>query len=161
VSVTSITPSNHRADYVKGLRALADILEASPEVPLPYTGSVSEIAINAFLHSKDPRAAIVATVRAFTGVAWDKETRDGKGSDDSYFDMLGSLHGLRLRLTSYRDAVCERVVTGTREVTETVKDPAKLAEVPEIEVTKTVEEVEWRCAPILKPVTVPEGPEAA
>lgn len=154
-------PGDPRAAYAKGLRALAGILEASPGIPLPYHGTDAEIAINAFLHSQDPRAEMAATVRAFSGVTWAKETRDGQGPDDSYFDMTGSLHGIRLRLTAFRDAVCERVVTGTREVTEKVKDPEALAAVPEVEITKTVDEVEWRCSPVLAPAVRPEGGEAA
>ncbi len=56
-----------------------------------------------------------------------------------------------MNLSAFRDDVCERIVTGTHQVTETGKDPEALAAVPEIEVTKTVEDVEWRCGSILAP----------
>jgi hypothetical protein len=48
-----------------------------------------------------------------------------------------------------RNEVCEKVVTGTREVTKEVPDPEALAAVPKVTVTETVEDVEWRCHPIL------------
>ncbi len=44
-----------------------------------------------------------------------------------------------------RAKVCERVVTGTREVTEEVPDP----DAPKVTVTRVVEDVEWRCSSIL------------
>jgi hypothetical protein len=54
-----------------------------------------------------------------------------------------------LHVYARRDQVCERVVTGTETVTRTVKDPAALAEVPEVEVTEEVEIVKWECKPLL------------
>lgn len=48
-----------------------------------------------------------------------------------------------------RGEVCERIVTGTREVTKEVPDPKALAEVPKVTVTETVEDVEWKCTPLL------------
>jgi hypothetical protein len=50
-----------------------------------------------------------------------------------------------------RDLVCERHVTGTKEVTEEVADPEALAAVPKVTVTRTVDVVEWRCDGFLKP----------
>jgi hypothetical protein len=64
------------------------------------------------------------------------------------------VHGLKVKVTTYRDAVCERVVTGTREVTREVRDPDALAAVPTTTVTETVEDVEWVCAPLTAPEQV-------
>jgi hypothetical protein len=164
--VTPITPGEaerqKRAAYIDGLRALADILESNPEVPLPWTGAseYSEIAISDFLHVENPREALAAAARAFRGVKWDKGVRED-ATYGNYFDLTGRLHGLYVRLTANRDAVCERVVTGTREVTETVKDPEALAAVPEIEVTRVVEDVQWACGSVLAPAVTPESPAAA
>ncbi len=60
-----------------------------------------------------------------------------------------------------REEVCERVVTGTREVTESVPDPEAMKEVPIVEVTKTVEDVEWRCRPLLAAEREPAEASAA
>lgn len=147
-----------RAGYIDGLRCLADILEDDDAVPLPYHGDGTAITISAFLNAPDPRAALAAAARAFRGMTWRKDVRESEYGD--YFDLEGELHGLKLVLTAYRDAVCERVVTGTREVTEMVKDPEALAAVPEVEVTRTVETVEWVCGSVLAPAAQ-EGPAAA
>lgn len=150
----SASEAERRAAYVKGLRALAGILEGNEAVPLPYHGAGTEIAINGFLGSDDPRSDLAAAIRAFPGVAWAKGVR-GDEQYGYYLDLTGQLHGLSLRLTAYRDDVCERVVTGTeeREVEEVVQ-PAEVRKV-----TKTVDVVEWRCHPIM--AGRPEGPVAA
>jgi hypothetical protein len=49
--------------------------------------------------------------------------------------------------------VCERVVTGTRLETKEVPDPEALKAVPLVTVTETVEDVEWRCMPLLADLT--------
>jgi hypothetical protein len=142
-----------RAGYITGLRALADILENHPEVPLPHDGTGSEIAINAFLTSDDPRAELAAAARAFP-CAWRKGARDGEYGD--YFDLHGELHGLKLRLTAFREAICTKVVTGTedREVEEVVTPAVTRT------VTKPVPVVEWVCTPVLAPAAQEAGAAA-
>ena len=137
-----------RAEYTKGLRALADAIDGNDDLPLPSQGSISPITIQ-FLHGDDPRAAMGAAARAIP-CNWRKNTWEGS-SGTAYFDLTGELDGLHITLTAFRDTVCERVVTGTREVTRTVKDPEAIAAVPEVEVTETVEDVEWRCGSLLAP----------
>jgi hypothetical protein len=149
----------HRAAYTAGLRALADVLDGHPEVPLPYHGNGCEISVN-FLSGTDPRARMAAAARAFP-CTWHKDAWETPDGSSAYFDLRGELGGLRLKLSAYRSEVCERVVTGTREVTETVPDPEALAAVPEVEVTRVIEDVEWRCHSILAPATEAEGTEAA
>lgn len=136
-----------RAGYIKGLRELADALEGNDSLPLPYTGTGTEICFY-FLSGSDPRAELAAAVRVL-GCTWTKRVTDETSEYPSYLDLDGSLHGLRIKLTALRDAVCERVVTGTREVTDEVPDPEALAKVPVIKVPRIVEEVRWRCGPIL------------
>lgn len=144
----TLTTIDQRARYIDGLRLLASVLESNDEIPLPYDGSGSTMSIH-FLSVADPREQLAAAARAFP-VKWDKHVRESEKYGD-YFDLEGQLAGLKLQLTAYRDDVCRRVVTGTREVTEKVKDPGKLAEVPEIEVTRTVEDVTWECGSLLAP----------
>lgn len=149
------TPSlaERRAAYIAGLRALAEVLEARDEVPLPYDGYTSGITLH-FLGGTDPRSAMAAVARAIP-CTWRKRIMDGK--DVSYFELDGELAGLKLTLSALRDSVCERVVTGTREVTKTVKDPEALAKVPEVEITETVEDVRWECRAILAPAKAEDG----
>jgi hypothetical protein len=134
-----------RAAYTAGLRALADVLDKHDQIPLPHHGNGGAILIM-FLDPADARERMAAAAHAIP-CDWRKNV----SGDGTYFDLHGELDGLRLELTTYRDVVCKRVVTGTHEVTEMVKDPEKLAEVPEIEVTRTVEDVEWDCGSLLAP----------
>jgi len=146
--------SVRRASYIDGLRALADILEDHREVPLPFQGDGTAITISAFLSSADPRADLAAAARAFP-CAWRKDVR-GDDQYGHYFDLAGELHGLKLKLTAYRDAVCTRVVTGTklREVEEVVTPAVTRM------VEKPVEVVQWVCGSVLAPAER-EGTEAA
>lgn len=131
-----------RADYVAGLRALAEVLEQHPEVPLPYNPTQGVISFH-FLFGENPRADMAATVRALP-CRLDKDPRG-----DDYFDLIGRLHGLNVRLVAFRQDVCTRVVVGTREVEEEVPDPDALAQVPTVTQTRLVEDVEWQCTPLL------------
>jgi hypothetical protein len=133
-----------RAGYIDGLRALADVLEEHPEVPLPYEGASTELTFM-FL-TGDMRGDLAATARAIP-CSWRKGGSDATEKYPAYFDMRGELHGLRLHLTAFREAVCTKVVKGTedREVEEVVT-PAVTRKV-----TKPVEIVEWECHSILAP----------
>ena len=131
--MTNPTEQDRRAAYTAGLRQLADILDAHPEVPLPYEGTGKSLGKRIsfyYLGDKDPRAALAAARRAF-GVPMEKND-----SIDSSFSLTGSLAGLHFALTAEREAVCERVVVGTREV--------------------EVEDVEWRCTPLLAADETPD-----
>lgn len=144
-----------RAGYTAGLRALADLLDTHPEVPLPYDGSAVPLTIH-HLYARDPertvREEFQATLRALPG-------RKDKAPDGTYFDVEFELHGLKLTVTAFRDDVCERVVTGTREVTREVPDPDALAAVPTTTITETVEDVTWECRPLLAPAEAYEAVE--
>lgn len=157
MTITPVPADTKRAEYVKGLRELADVLESSPEVPLPFDGNCTAMTFS-FLGGEDPRSEMAAVARAMP-CRLDKHVTE-HDSGTSYFHLRGSLHGLRVELVSFRDAVCERVVTGTREVTEWVKDPQLLKKVPEVEVTKVVEDIEWVCSPLLAQSSAGANPPA-
>lgn len=127
-----------RSEYVAGLRALADLLEQHDIIPLPWAGSGSPMSMN-FLYGGDEKERLIAAMRAIGGT-WQKDVRDGEYSD--YFDATRKLHGLSIKLTAYRDAVCRRVVKGT----ETVDVPAVEAQPAR---TERREIVEWVCEPLL------------
>lgn len=126
-----------------GLRALADMLDANPNLNddsyLQYAfGSLPVYTMN--------RAAVAAFARAAmgAGITVTKHQGDKWAGIDIPF---GSRMGLRVFVE--REEICERIVTGTHEVTEDVPDPEALAAIPKVTVTKVVEDVEWRCRPIL------------
>jgi len=129
-----------RAGYIAGLRRIADALESDPLLLLPYDGTGSEFSV--FTDSRDE---LVRWARVLDGKR-DKEVTD---SDHYAFKLHGVVGSLRVLVYAPRDEVCTRRVVGTREVTEEVPDPEALAAVPTVTVTKTVEDVEWDCGPIL------------
>ena len=142
-----------RAEYIKGLRMLADVLDKHPEVQLPVAGAMrdGQPALFYFDGSPGGLAAMAAARKAFP-CAWSKSFSGG-GEYTDWLNLTGELAGVQIQLYTYRDAVCERVVTGTedREVEEIVQ-PAVTRKV-----TRPVEIVEWVCHPVL----AGEGPVAA
>ncbi len=139
--MSELTPEQQRADYIKGLRLLAGVLAEHPEVPLPYEGNASAMTFH-FLGGVDPKADMAACARALP-------TSFAKNANGQYFDLEGKLAGLKVHLVAFRNQVCERVVVGTHEETVEEKDPEALAKVPVVTKTVTVEDVEWRCSPLL------------
>jgi len=144
-----------RAGYIAGLRLLADLLDANPDLILPRHGQENMPLTWSFMSfaryvDTDPREAMAATEKLIPARPWRKAYRD-EDTPYAMFELSGALAGLHVRLRAYRDAVCTRVVTGTREVTEEVPDPEALARVPVTKVTRIVEDVEWSCHPILAP----------
>lgn len=141
---TGVTPeTGKRAEYIKGLRALADAMEQHPELPIPWQGGQYMPMTFHFLHARDARAEMAAARRAL-GVPMDKKPRE-----DGYFDLAGMLHGLHVTLNAYRKDVCERVVVATREVEIEEPDPQAVPALPKVKRTEVVEDVEWICGPIL------------
>ena len=141
-----MTGPDQRAAYTAGLRQLADILDAHPEVPLPCEGSnptYSRLSFH-FLYSDNVRADMAAARRAL-GVPTEKNDRV-----PGYFNLHGSLHGLHFSMTAYRKDVCERVVVATREVEVEEADPVAVASLPKVKRTVKIEDVEWKCAPLLE-----------
>ena len=133
-----------RTEYIRGLRALADALDNDDTLPLPFPGTTS-CDLSIFTKTK----AEVAAFARLMGKA-DKHVTD---SETYGFKLTGSIHGLCLMIHAPREAVCERVVTGTHEVTREVPDADALAAVPTSTVTETVETVEWICSPLLASVS--------
>lgn len=140
--------ATNRAAYIKGLRDLADAMEAHEEIPLPYGDQV-----RIMWHSSrgDAREGLAAAAQVLPVARWDKEV-SGKLPEGytPWFNLTGVLGGeggLEIELTAPRDAVCTRVVKGTetREVEETVTPAVTRTVVREVEV------VEWECGPLLAP----------
>jgi hypothetical protein len=138
--------ADQRAAYISGLHKLADWLEQHPELPLPYDGaSPTGGRLNFILSMFDDHKDLARRfARAFPGTV-EKHIRD------NVLNLKASFDGLHVLLIADRNAVCERVVVGTETVTEKVKDPELLAQVPEVEVTREREIVEWRCGSLLAP----------
>lgn len=152
-STTEPTMAQQQAD---GLRALAAFIEANPQFADMFDTTFSYSGINAHISRFEDKAAVmgeVARVAVRAGATVDKKI------NDQWHNLVVRFGAVKFEVLAYREEVCERVVVGTETVTKRVPDPARLAEVPEVEVTETVERVEWRCTPLL--ATTRRGGEAA
>lgn len=107
----------HRQLVIEGLRAVADYLEARPDLPAPYIGQ-----LHAF---PDPKTLSVVA-RAMGGFQKD---HDGK-----YLTLVKEINSaVSFAVVFASEEVCERVVVGTKEVPEKVI-PAHVEEI-----------IEWKC----------------
>ncbi|MCW2545391.1 MAG: hypothetical protein JWM40_2943 [Frankiales bacterium] len=131
------------------LRALADFIDANPDLPDLVTDQRLLTYVSPL---NKPRAVMAAVARAGAkaGVPVEKSYDGGE-----YANLSLQFGPIELHVYAQRDAVCERVVTGTREVTKEVPDPEALAAVPTVTVTETEDIVEWVCGPLLATDQVP------
>lgn len=86
-----------------------------------------------------------------------------KDVNDAYAGAVLTFGDVVLRVYSTREQVCERVVVGTREVEVEEPDPQEveraIAALPKTRRVETVEDVEWRCTPLLAPDDEAEADE--
>lgn len=123
--------------HAAALRALADIVEAVPSAHR-YTTITGFFASDRAELGRITRAALAAGATV------------EKAAGEHNFTLTIGLGPLKVSALASRGDVCERVVTATETVTRSVPDPAYIAEpVPTVEITETVETVEWRCSPLL------------
>lgn len=105
-----------REGIIDGLRVLADFLEARPDVPLPYLGTLHAFA------EPDELPVVARALNGFT-----------KSHDGNFLSLVKNVGGFELHVNFASEAVCERVVVGTEEVPEKIT-PAHTKEI-----------VEWKC----------------
>lgn len=137
----NVQESQQRSEYTAGLRALADLLDASPDVPLPHSGASDSFPIEWMLANDDDQREMLAVIARFIPGPVRKDARS------KFFEINAKAGGVYLRAWANRDEVCVRRVVGTHEETKRVPDP----KAPLVEVTETVEDVEWECGSILAP----------
>lgn len=134
----SATPA---AEQAAGLRSLADLIEANPD--LAGTPSFLTSLHVWWTHDRDHLAAL-----ARAGL--EHGARVEKIHHGDTFSLALHWGPVTAHALAERDVVCERVVVGTDEITEQVPDPDALAAVPMISRTRTVQRTEWRCdSPLL------------
>ncbi|MGW1682472.1 hypothetical protein [Saccharopolyspora sp. NPDC002376] len=122
-----------------GLRALADMIEANPEIPATYLDEF--FGINVWNPKSAEEMAAIARAALKHGAKVEKDI------GETLYNLTISWGPFKAKALGNRGAVCERVVTGTETVTRKVPDPSVV--VPMVEVTEEVETFEWRCAPLL------------
>lgn len=138
-----------------GLRELADFIDANPDLPgLRHTFA----NVSVFPRDKEGVAAWARAAMKATGKASKLQDGTWAGVQLEFGpDREHTGRPVRIAVRIEREEVCERVVTGTRLETKEVPDPEALAAVPLVTVTETVEDVEWRCLPLLADLTASAG----
>lgn len=135
-------------DIAAALNQIAAVLKSNPDL-VQHVRHTPLLNVNIPISTAaDQRAAIAAMTRAalLHGATAKKQPY---GTGDTLFGAKLTFGPISLHVYGDRDQVCERVVVGTREVTEEVPDPEALAAVPKVTVTRTVEDVRWECRPLL------------
>lgn len=122
------------AEYAAGLRQLADMIEANPDIRVAYLDSPSVWNPS----SPEEIQAIIRAGKAAGG-------HIAKDYSESMANVAIEFGPLRAMALIWREQVCERVVVGTTTVL--VPDPEHTPDVPMIE--STVDVTEWRCRPML------------
>ncbi len=142
--MTTLTQTDRKAEFIAATRAVADLLEATPDLRTPDAVSNDPMTrmprFNWCVWDAEPAAKIAQLVRLIGG-KWDKNTPDD-AYDRQYYVLAREYHGATLEIHAYRDSVCERVVTGTRTVEQVIATAHET-------VTVTEDIVEWRCHPVL------------
>lgn len=126
--------AQERAEYVAGLRALADAIEAEPGIPIdrPVTIEVYDWG--------GSKADFQESVRGLGGVRT-------KHVSDAYMRVSRSFGPHRVTVVGDRDEVCTAKVIGTEEIATKVRQGED--ERPWVQVVETVDILAWDCEPVL------------
>lgn len=100
-----------RADYIAGLRRLADLLEATPEMPLLYHGVSAPITVYAY--GRDEIRAAVAAVRGLDVPV--REEVDA-GHRDFGYTLHAEIGGVQIQIVAKLADAAEKTVHGVRTV---------------------------------------------
>ena len=123
---------DNSAEYAKGLRLLADWVEANPNMELPSV-TMSVYSLN----SKEDAAKCLLAMKPCK-----------KEYSGSIFNISKEFGPLTLRYVFMRDAVCTKKQVGTKVVPERV-EPAVKAKEEEVIPEHEEPIYEWECEPIL------------
>ncbi len=118
------------------LRAVADLLEAHPDLPVPQA---SDDGVRWFT-ARTP-TEIAKVMRAVQG-PWAKNDPNASDYDRGSATFTTTLLGHPFTIYVDRGSVCTRTVVGTREVVKTIPVATE-------EVTVTEDIIEWECHSVL------------
>ncbi|OLE27951.1 MAG: hypothetical protein AUG44_08665 [Actinobacteria bacterium 13_1_20CM_3_71_11] len=138
-----MTEKELHIQQAEGLEKLAAMIRENPDLADELTYTLENLLVPLIGDEQKPMMAKFARAAARGRIKHEKD------ASNSFFELKLWFGPVKLQVSADREQVCERVVVGTETVTKKVKDPDALAAVPEVEVTETVEQVEWRCVPLL------------
>lgn len=137
------------AEFVAGLRELADFFEARPELAPPY--GIDNLNYYGYVDEDCQH-----TVDSKTGVAFFVKTVGGKitkSADSSFFRMSRKVGPFSIVAISNRESICERVKVGERIEPERIIPAQPEQHIPakeeEFIPSSKVDVYEWRCPSIL------------
>ena len=140
-----MTDNNLPERMAAGLHMLADAIENNPELADALQYGLTYSGIYAHPSQEDTAAALGRLARIGKAAG----ATVSKAIDDKRHDLVLMFGAVRVEVLASRDQVCDRVVVGTKTVTEEVPDPEALAAVPTVTQTREVEEIKWVCRPLL------------
>jgi hypothetical protein len=135
-------------DTVSRLRAAANWLELND---VSVHQALDDGTRLTFTNYGGRAAEMAETVRTLGG-EWEKRADD---SSELFYLAREVAPSVFYTLVAWRAEVCTRVVTATREVEVEEPDPEAVAALPKVKRTETVEDVEWRCEPLLARAKAP------
>lgn len=109
--------SEYREDKIRDMRLALDYLEAVPEIPLPYFGTLSSYCDET--HDIGDMARLMKPFE--------------KVNSTYYYALQRTFGSIKLEVNFAHEQVCEKVIVSTEEI------PARLVE------AYTKEVIEWKC----------------
>lgn len=128
-----------RARQIESLRRYADLLESTPELPVAFNPILRHM-VHGFGGDVADR---MRQIRRMYGGRFDKSWDNNEIFPE--FFLKGKLGEFEVVISTRRENVCERIVTGTIEEVVTEPDPDLVAELPRVERTVVKEVVDWIC----------------
>jgi len=99
---------SERADYIRGLRTLAQLLADNPDLSLPYDGPTERIAQTIFIiGGPSPVTQALLYVQAMDEPPTMELKR--QSPDLTWLDIKGRIEGLHVRLHLWAREVCEPI----------------------------------------------------
>jgi hypothetical protein len=91
-----------RAEYVAGLRILADLLEQHDDLSLPYPGTGTPLAFMVVTGRQAERHSRVHAIAELLAVPMEFNDPARGGYDRTYLALSGSLAGLKVSVSTHR-----------------------------------------------------------
>ena len=99
-----------REKYIERLRTFADLLDAEPELEVPY--NFGETGIDFFPGDVEGTALIAKIMPT----SWKKNDPNNGSYNETYYKLTGSWMGAEVIIVINREGVCERKQVGTEKV---------------------------------------------
>lgn len=142
--------SERKAQFVQGLRDMANFMEKVQDVPLP--DAVSAVVYGGNVHFADGKHYPMDSKEGLAIIA----DRIGQCEKEygSYFTLIKKFApGIAIQWMMIRDQVCEKIVTGT------ITRPAEPEKIIPARPERVEELFEWKCAPIMAALPKPDSIE--